>query len=235
MIGLFERNRRGLRITRPLERRLQLLNGWCQPYRRVADIGAGAGRLSRALADQGIIVMATEASQNGLAMLIGQREREEISVRSGDGLRPLINEPPFDAIVVAGMGSEIVLHILGQRHLLAYQPIFLIQPVQGILTVRKYLQTQQACIQRASLVQERGHIYASWRVLFAADCEPSAKMLGEFHHDPLWSELSRRETQFRQNKLKFPISDEEDQKTRDELQYWSESDGGGHTLPQTPH
>ena len=185
----------------------------------MADIGAGSGRLSLELIGKGHDVIATEASAKGVEVL-RRTVANRIMSLVGDGLLPLKRQMAVDAIVVAGMGSDLIIHILGQRHCLPYNPVFLLQPVQGILAVRRYLAENLAVIRRGGLVVDRARIYASWEVSFDG-IGGQIPIFAEFSQDPLWPTLCSREQQFRRHKLTFPLSPKEYQKTWEELGYWN--------------
>ncbi|MCL5971843.1 MAG: class I SAM-dependent methyltransferase [Firmicutes bacterium] len=184
----------------------------------MADIGAGSGRLSLDLIGKDHDVIATEASAKGLDEL-RRRTANRVIGLFGDGLLPLKHQMAVDAIVVSGMGSNLIVHILGQRHLLPYSPVFLIQPVQGILAVRRYLYENLARIHRGLLVADHTRIYASWEISFDG-IGAQMPMFDEFFQDPLFPELCSREQQFRRHKLTFPLSQKEYEKTWEELGYW---------------
>ena len=185
----------------------------------MADIGAGSGRLTLDLIRKGHDVIATEASAKSVDVLRNTTANRVISL-VGDGLLPLKHRNAVDVVVVAGMGSNRIVHIIGQRHVLPYNPVFFIQPIQGILAVRRYLYENLAVIHRARLVEDDARMYASWGVSFDGIAAPIA-MFAEFSQDPLWPELCFREQQFRRHKLTFPLSQKDYKKTLEELGYWN--------------
>lgn len=225
MIALCALNGRGRPITRPLEHRLEVLSNLCAPYARIADVGAGQGRLSRRLAQNGAIVCATERTRHGVIELQHYLKDTAISVRQGDGLGPLVSFPAVDAVVMAGMGSVVIQHILEQRHQLSYQPRFVIQVVQGWIAVHRYLRNAMARVHDAHLIRERGRIYATWIVTFPVTSGPtgdwdSRGLLQEFCADPLWPSLCGHEAEIRQNRLDRPLSESERRRVQQEFQYW---------------
>lgn len=225
MIASCGSNRRGRPITRPLEQRLRVLGDLCAPYARIADVGAGQGRLSRRLAEKGAVVYATERTPRGVTALQRYLAHTPITVLEGDGLGPLVGHVPFDAVVMAGMGSVVIQHILDQRTQLGYRPRFVIQVVQGMIAVHRYLWNRRALVHSAQFVQERGRIYATWVVTFPPSDEPvgdwsSRGLLQEFAGDPLWSEVCGHETQIRQTRLARSLPESERMRIQEELQYW---------------
>lgn len=173
-----------------LENRLRLLAEWCQTWSRVADVGAGAGRLTRYLRDFGHEVVATEMSPAGWKILAnGFRDDPGVTVLQGDGFLPL-REYPVDAVVVAGMGPHTIAGILEHYEVLAHQPPILAQPMQGLWLFHEFLVRQRWQIVQAQFTLERGRIYGSWML---QNPEDSARLspheqfiLREFRQDPLY-------------------------------------------------
>lgn len=225
MIGLCRPNGRGRPITRPLEHRLEILGQICARYSRIADVGAGQGRLSRRLMRDGVTVYATERTPRGVKELRRYLENTMVIVLEGDGLVPLSHIAPVNAIVLAGMGSVVIQHILEQRQQLTYRPRFAIQVVQGRIAVHRYLRNARARIEAARLVQERNRIYATWVVMFPDQTELTTYwnglgLLQEFRNDPLWPELCGREAGVRRTQLTQPLPPTERRRIAEELQYW---------------
>jgi len=224
MIGPCESNRRGRPITRPLEYRLRILGDLCTPYARIADVGAGQGRLSRRLEENGSVFYATERTPRGVRELQHYLAHTSIRILEGDGLGPLVDQEPFDAVVLAGMGRIVIEHILEQRQQLAYRPRFVIQVVQGMIAIHRYLRKAEAVLHGAQLTQERGRIYATWVVSFPSDATrgdwEGLGLLQEFCGDPLWIAVCGHEAEIRQAQLVRPLSDAERLRIQEEWQYW---------------
>ena len=148
----------------PLEKRLTKLFEWCQSYQVVADIGSGQGRLARALARHGHHVFATEKTLVGWQELVQYtRNFDNIVPLRGDGLEPLSAlDIAMDIIVVAGMGPKTIEHILRQNAPSRRILTFIVQPMQGLFVLRRYLQAESWFVRRAELVQERGRLYGMW-------------------------------------------------------------------------
>lgn len=197
----------------------------CQPYARIADVGAGQGRLSRRLAQNGAVVYATERTPRGVRELQDYLSGTSITVLAGDGLGPLVGQDPFDAVVMAGMGSVVIQHILEQRQQLPYHPRFVIQVVQGMIAIHRYLRRAEALLYDTRLVQDRGRIYASWVVSFPSGDLTSRDwdgrgLLQEFRDDPLWRSLCGHETAIRRDTLRESLPESERVRITEELQYW---------------
>ncbi len=123
---------------------MSLIRNWCSPYEVIADVGAGHGRLSIALAERQHRVYATERTAPGYAELISRvMGHPGIVALKGDGLQPLA---PYkvDAVVVAGMGPGPIRHILDPRHegpfiKRAVKPLALAMGIQGARREAKVL------------------------------------------------------------------------------------------------
>lgn len=225
MTGLCESNGRGRQITRPLEYRLEILGQICARYTRIADVGAGQGRLSRRLMREGATVYATEETLRGVDELQRYLAHTTVTVLQGDGLAPLTTTEPVEAIVLAGMGSVVIQHILEQRDQLSYRPRFVIQVVQGMMAVHRYLRSAKAHLGLARLVQERNRIYATWVVWFPDELESAnhwngLELLQEFREDPLWPVLCGHETALRQTLLTGSLPAARRRRIEAELAYW---------------
>lgn len=178
---------------------MSLIRNWCAPYEVIADVGAGHGRLSIALAERQHRVYATERTVSGYAELISRvMGHPGIMALKGDGLQPLA---PYkvDAVVVAGMGPGPIRHILDPRH----EGPFIIQPMQGILTVHRHLAEDGWHIERAQLLVQHGRLYATW-VVRPGSASASVKapdIPGEFVEDPLFSLLKVQRVRELQKRL----------------------------------
>ncbi|OLZ10515.1 tRNA (adenine(22)-N(1))-methyltransferase TrmK [Sulfobacillus thermosulfidooxidans] len=181
----------------PLEKRLAIIRDWCKSFAVVADVGAGQGRLARALAEQGQQVYATEKTLKGWQELTSYTRSffPRITPVLGDGIVPLLALPTsIDVAVIAGMGPRTIQHILRQDYESRAIPAFIVQPMQGLFLLRRYLLENNWFIQRAELVKEHGKIYGMWLVQRAAhndrdDRSPFFWVPKEFQHNPLFQSL----------------------------------------------
>lgn len=142
-----------------LEARLALVARWCRPFQEVADVGAGAGRLSRYLARLGHKVWASELRPQGVRHLAESVAGYDIQVVAGDGLRAFAALPPL--AVIAGMGGVTIARIL--------QPAppnltVIVQPMQGWRRLREVLATGPWRLLNVGLVVEKGRFYPTWMV-----------------------------------------------------------------------
>jgi tRNA (adenine22-N1)-methyltransferase len=180
----------------PLEKRLVILLDWCRSYRIVADIGSGQGRLARALAHQGHRVLATEKTVSGWQELVQYTKTfEQIDPILGDGLKPLLAmDVAIDVAVVAGMGPRAIERIVQQDSQFRRIPAFIVQPMQGLFRMRRYLKNESWFVRQADLVQEHGKLYGMWWIERNADNGAglfSEWFPSEFLDSPLYPQLIR--------------------------------------------
>ncbi len=192
----------------PLEKRLAKLWDWCQPYPVVADIGAGQGRLARALANEGHRVFATEKTVKGWHELRQYtRNFDGIVPLLGDGLEPILDsDVVVDVAVVAGMGPKVIERILQQDASSHRVRAFMVQPMQGLFVLRRYLKTAAWFVRRADLVHERGRLYGMWWVV--RNCDENSSPFSEwipteFLGSPRWPELIRQRIHDLDQKLRY--------------------------------
>ncbi|WP_053960970.1 tRNA (adenine(22)-N(1))-methyltransferase TrmK [Sulfobacillus thermosulfidooxidans] len=184
----------------PLEKRLMVIRDWCKPFTVVADVGAGQGRLARALAEQGQQVYATEKTLKGWQELTSYTRPffPRITPVLGDGIIPLLSlSTSIDVAVIAGMGPRTIQHILRQDSENLTIQSFIIQPMQGLFPLRRYLLENRWSISRAELVKEHDKIYGMWLVQRVAKGEidehsPFFWIPQEFQHSPLFPCLIRQ-------------------------------------------
>lgn len=129
-----------------LSKRLEMVASFVERGSRIADIGTDHGYLPIALIERGV-------SPGAIAMDIGQgplaRAKEhvlacgmedKIELRLSDGLAEL-KPGEADSVVIAGMGGELVLHILEQgRALWESTGAFVLSPQSELDKVRIYLE-----------------------------------------------------------------------------------------------
>lgn len=131
----------------------------------MADVGTDHGYVPIELARRGII-------RHGLAMDVrkGPLERAKehirqygledvIETRLSDGIREM-QDGEADTVIVAGMGGELVIHILeeGQRF---WDQInhWILSPQSELDKVRDYLAEQGFAIERETMLKEEGKYY----------------------------------------------------------------------------
>lgn len=148
-----------------LSKRLEMVASFVEKGSRIADIGTDHGYLPIALVERGLCPRA-------IAMDIGQgplaRAREHIlacgmeariEMRLSDGLAEL-KPQEADTVVIAGMGGELVLHILEQgKALWESTGAFVLSPQSELDKVRNYLEKNGFFIAREAMVFEDGKFY----------------------------------------------------------------------------
>ncbi len=136
------------------------------PCRRVvADIGSGDGQLAvelvlRRCARRVIATEKREAPRMRVASYVEARGLgDRIEVRLGDGLLPL-NVGEAEVAVLAGMGALTMRDILQQApsHLASLELVVL-QPLNDVSHLRRWLWEQELGIAHETLVEEKGRLY----------------------------------------------------------------------------
>ncbi|MCI8515753.1 MAG: SAM-dependent methyltransferase [Hungatella sp.] len=132
---------------------------------RIADIGTDHGYVPIALALENPDLQAL-----ALDVRPGPLKRAEehiaryglqarIRTRLSDGASAL-RPGEADVIIIAGMGGELILHILeGGRHLWPFTDRWILSPQSELSKVRRYLKAQNFTITREDLVEEDDKYY----------------------------------------------------------------------------
>ena len=147
-----------------LSPRLQTIATLVEGDSRVADIGADHGKLAVHLAQRGTpVVIATDISADSLAktqMLVRERGLEDrVYCRLGDGLRKL-RPGEVDTIVIAGMGGPTICAILDEgRRVTDTVGKLVLQPMNAIGTVRRWLAENGFALASEELVEDDGRLY----------------------------------------------------------------------------
>ena len=195
-----------------LSPRLQQVAAFVPTGSRVADIGTDHGYVPIYLACTGQI-------REALAMDVGKGPLERagahirayerwaetegllpvsIHTRLSDGLTEL-RPGEADAVVMAGMGGELVMRILeGGRSLWDHIRTWILSPQSDLEKVRRYLAANGFCIAEEAMVRDEGKFYTVMKV--QRDLEPacSAIQLRYGRHlldrrDPILTEYLNRE------------------------------------------
>lgn len=162
-----------------MSRRLSLLAEMITPGSTVADIGGDHAILARYLTGQDICprVITSELGEGpwtraGQAIQRAPRQGR-IELRRGDGLQVLL-PGEVDIVVMAGMGGDTIVGILGYdwEKAAAFRS-FIFQPMTRAETLRKSLGAQGWCIQDERLVREGKRLYA----IIAARPGPAPRQL----------------------------------------------------------
>ena len=142
--------------------RLQAIADWVPSGARMADIGTDHGYLPIWLLQEKRIpsAIATDIGKQPLqrARQSADRYGVEMSFRQCDGL-DAISPSEVDAIVIAGMGGETIIHILQAASWTKNGMKLLLQPMSKPELLRRWLAENGYAIYRERLVMDRGTIY----------------------------------------------------------------------------
>ena len=153
--------------------RLQVLADLVYEGSRVADVGCDHGKLAVYLAQHGApLVIATDVSQGSLskaeALVRESGLQGRVECRRGDGLAR-IKPGEVDTLVIAGMGGSTICAILAEGRRVTDEAYRLVlQPMNAIGTVRRWLAENGFALVDEQLVEDDGRIY---QVLCAAHGE----------------------------------------------------------------
>ncbi len=125
----------------------------------VADIGCDHGKLSVYLIENGLAekVYATDISKQSLEkakILCENMGINNVSFYLGDGFDAFEEKP--DAAVIAGMGGEVIKHIISHKNA---KTKLVLQPMKDSDTLYKALIEEGFCIKNVQVVREGGRFY----------------------------------------------------------------------------
>lgn len=148
-----------------LSKRLELVASFVPKGSRIADIGTDHGYVPIYLAEKGICPKAIAAD-----IKIGPLKRAEahirkhglsdrIETRFSDGFHRL--EPgEADTVIIAGMGGELMIHILEDgQHMWESVREFILSPQSDLFQVRRYLEKNGFQIEDEEMVMDEGKYY----------------------------------------------------------------------------
>ncbi len=161
-----------------LSKRLETVISFVKPGSTIADVGCDHGFVAIALMERGI-------ASRGIAMDVRpgplSRAAEHIrrsglegilETRLSDGVEALL-PGEADTVVVAGMGGELVIHILeGGRALWPGIGHWILSPQSELHKVRYYLEEQGFSICREEMVLEDGKYYTIMDVVHEEKAGP---------------------------------------------------------------
>ncbi|MDO5418317.1 MAG: class I SAM-dependent methyltransferase [Lachnospiraceae bacterium] len=148
-----------------LSKRLELVASFVPEGSRLADVGTDHGYVPIYLVEKGVCPSAI-AMDVGKGPLERAREHiremgmeERIQTRLGDGLAALL-PGEADTVVIAGMGGELVIHILEEgRHMWESVKQFVLSPQSDLDKVRRYLAGHGFAVRKEEMVLEDGKYY----------------------------------------------------------------------------
>lgn len=148
-----------------LSKRLALVASFVREGGSLADIGTDHGYIPIALVSQGTMLKAI-----AMDVRTGPLERakthireygleERIETRLSDGAA-MLQSGEVDTVVIAGMGGELMIHIMeGGRHLWEDVDQWVLSPQSELDKVRRFLRDQGFVIIREDMVEEEGKYY----------------------------------------------------------------------------
>lgn len=151
-----------------LSERMKMVAGMVTPCTTLADVGCDHGYLSIWLLRHGVCEKAIAMDLREGPLLHAQANRsffhmeERMELRLSDGLQKL-SPGEADAIVLAGMGGQLVMDILDRSPDCAAVAQMVLQPQSEIPEVRKYLHRKGFRITGEEMCLEDGKYYTAMR------------------------------------------------------------------------
>lgn len=162
-----------------LSKRLETVLSFVEKGSRVADVGTDHGYVPIVLAERGIVAkcLAMDVREGPLGRArdhIRQHRLEEvIETRLSDGVKEL-KAGEADTVIAAGMGGELVIHILEDgRRLWDQIKHWILSPQSEIDKVREFLIKNGFLIHREEMVKEDGKYYTVMDVVRGRMEEPA--------------------------------------------------------------
>ncbi len=159
-----------------LSRRMEAVASMVTPGNRVCDVGCDHGYVSIFLVQSGKApsAIAMDLREGPLAHArenICENElSDKIETRISDGVCGL-SVGEADTVIIAGMGGELVLHILKDSpDIFRSVKEFILQPQSEIHKVRKYLRKHNFEIVEEDMILEEGKFYPMFRVIPVEEC-----------------------------------------------------------------
>lgn len=148
-----------------LSRRLETIASFVPEGSRIADIGTDHGYIPIHLVQEGKAKHAIAMDVRKGPLLRAQAHIHEagleahVEVRLSDGLLKL-EQNEADCVVIAGMGGELIIHILEEgRGLWEGIPHWVLSPHSELDKVRRFLEEQEFFIERETMIKEEGKFY----------------------------------------------------------------------------
>jgi tRNA (adenine22-N1)-methyltransferase len=148
-----------------LSRRLETIASFVPEGSAVADIGTDHGYIPIHLVQEGKAKHAIAMDVRKGPLLRAQAHIHEagleahVEVRLSDGLLKL-EQNEADCVVIAGMGGELIIHILEEgRGLWEGIPHWVLSPHSELDKVRRFLEEQEFFTERETMIKEEGKFY----------------------------------------------------------------------------
>lgn len=154
-----------------LSKRLETIASFVPEGSRIADVGTDHGYIP-------IHLVQEKKAKHAIAMdvrpgpLLRARSHieeagltEAIEVRLSDGLL-MLEKDEADCVVIAGMGGELMIHILEQgKRLWDYIPYWVFSPQSELHKMRKFLMEQSFSVEQEIMIKEDGKYYIVMRAV----------------------------------------------------------------------
>ncbi|WP_024295252.1 tRNA (adenine(22)-N(1))-methyltransferase [Lacrimispora indolis] len=149
-----------------LSRRLETIASFVPEGSRVADIGTDHGYIPIHLVQEGKAKHAIAMDVREGPLLRARAHIQEaglqnyVEVRLSDGLLKL-EQNEADCVVIAGMGGELMIHILEEgRDLWESISCWVLSPHSELDKVRRFLEEEAFFIWRETMIKEEGKYYS---------------------------------------------------------------------------
>lgn len=157
-----------------LDPRLQLCASLVDPGACVADIGTDHAYLPVWLARMGWIkrAYACDLREGPLEQAVRNIEKYRVETmvetRLSDGLDK-IQPQEVDTVVIAGMGGEVMVHILEQAPWLKEHKTLILQPMTSVGKLRLWLLRQGYEVSSEKAVRSQGKLYSALKVRYTGN------------------------------------------------------------------
>lgn len=158
-----------------LSKRLELVASFVEPESRVADVGTDHGFIPIELVRRGTALKAIAMDvRPGPLMRAKEHIRQyglegQIEARLGDGVEGL-GAGEADTVVIAGMGGQLVIHILENgRHLWKDVGHWILSPQSELDKVRRFLYGSGFELTREAMVEEDGKYYTVMDAVYGGE------------------------------------------------------------------
>lgn len=154
-----------------LSKRMEAVSSLVTPGSILADVGTDHGYIPIALVEQGQVPRAvamdlrTGPLERAAENIARAGLKECIRTRLSDGVEAL-QPKEVDSIVIAGMGGEIIIHILDAgREVCRSVKELILQPQSELSKTRKFLEQEKYRIVDEDMVWEDGKFYPIMKVV----------------------------------------------------------------------
>lgn len=148
-----------------LSNRLELVVSFVKPGESAADVGTDHGHVPVELVRRGIVkhALAMDVRKGPLSKaeenIAAAGLKASVEARLSDGVQKL-NANEADTVIIAGMGGELVIHILEEgRHVWDTVEQWVLSPHSEIHKVREWLYHHGFFIAKEDMVYEEGKFY----------------------------------------------------------------------------